>query len=748
MSRKLFFLLFLLTLGSAGCGSSEDRGFEPVDPPTIPPSSSAPVCGNARVEGTEACDDGNLIVADGCSATCQIESNYTCTAIAGTRSTCTRLGTTASCGNGSLETPEVCDDGNTVSGDGCTNLCQSEMGFSCTGAAGSRSVCTSISPPTPPPSGCGNSRREGTEVCDDGNLVPGDGCNASCQTESGFDCYGVPGGATVCRVSVGVVPVMPVESCGNGLLGGTESCDDGNTESGDGCKPDCRVESGYSCSVSAGALSVCTRGSSFPGAVCGNGRREGFESCDDANTSNGDGCNNRCDIEQSYTCTAVAGALSTCTRGSSTPTPVTPVAPTTGCGNGRLEGTEMCDDGNLVGGDGCKSNCNTESAYTCTNVVGARSVCTRRPTTPPVATCYNYAYASGNEVLTQNTCGGGSRMARVPAPYHNIRDLQISSLGTRLAFSASQTVLGIEVSQVFVSEVQSEETLRVNVNGQILATRPVINASQASFPFWTRGSDAELNFYIQGPALYDDSANGGSRTTLTMFGDVRSVDINRMTRASVSGEAVFGFATGQTLDSVWINALGASYYRITGMKRAPHTSGPFVDKLFVSLTTPFGPTADRARNELFVVDTEPPPADPTYQTRHPIIEVTAGGYVPDLVHGIDPDDFSLSPDGAKLAFTRDNNLYVCDLLSAYGSNFSLQSTGTNFNSSAFRVVCLNSHVIFNQGQSKSPCWSSDGRKIFLQNDYNGESRIMNIDPANDNAFQLLHPGTSPTCLVP
>lgn len=39
---------------------------------------------------------------------------------------------------------------------------------------------------TPPP--CGNGIKEGTEGCDDGGIVPGDGCSATCQIESGWIC--------------------------------------------------------------------------------------------------------------------------------------------------------------------------------------------------------------------------------------------------------------------------------------------------------------------------------------------------------------------------------------------------------------------------------------------------------------------------------------------------------------------------------------------------------------------------------
>ena len=73
--------------------------------------SETDVCGNAILETGETCDDGNTVSGDGCSATCQIEG-----------------GGGAICGNGVWETGETCDDGNTVSGDGCSATCQIESG--------------------------------------------------------------------------------------------------------------------------------------------------------------------------------------------------------------------------------------------------------------------------------------------------------------------------------------------------------------------------------------------------------------------------------------------------------------------------------------------------------------------------------------------------------------------------------------------------------------------------------------------
>jgi cysteine-rich repeat protein len=66
------------------------------------------------------------------------------------------------CGDGFKSEGEACDDGNTISGDGCTANCQKE---------------------TPV---CGNGKVEkgfGGESCDDGNTKDGDGCNSKCQKE-------------------------------------------------------------------------------------------------------------------------------------------------------------------------------------------------------------------------------------------------------------------------------------------------------------------------------------------------------------------------------------------------------------------------------------------------------------------------------------------------------------------------------------------------------------------------------------
>jgi cysteine-rich repeat protein len=170
------------------------------------------ICGNGAAEGTEQCDDGNLVAGDGCNQSCQLENAWYCS---GFPTVCQR------CGGGTLDGAEQCDDGDIIPGDGCDDTCLIEPGWMCSGQP---SACSEI---------CGDALVTGSETCDDGDVIPGDGCDASCQEESGWSCSGEP---SVCG---GV--------CGDGAILGAETCDDGGTTPGDGCDEFCQIESGWTC---------------------------------------------------------------------------------------------------------------------------------------------------------------------------------------------------------------------------------------------------------------------------------------------------------------------------------------------------------------------------------------------------------------------------------------------------------------------------------------------------------------------
>jgi len=201
---------------------------------------------------------------------------------------------TSFCGNGVAESPEACDDGNTLAGDGCAPDCSLEAGgvlTDCPGQgifltgvgdaprkislAGSTSVATSS---TQTASGCTASGRNtvyaitpdvnGSIVAslvatyDDAVIHLRSECDNSTSqltcfranepletievvapVEAGFPTYVIVDSylSTLHGPYILDVTVNPAV-CGNRILDGGEECDDGNTLSGDGCTAGCKLE--------------------------------------------------------------------------------------------------------------------------------------------------------------------------------------------------------------------------------------------------------------------------------------------------------------------------------------------------------------------------------------------------------------------------------------------------------------------------------------------------------------------------
>ncbi len=230
------------------------------------------------------------------------------------------------CGNGILEGTEECDDGNNLDGDGCNCTCVVE--------------------------GCGDGTLDPVngEECDDGNSDVGDGCDASCQLEGPQNC----GDQTLDLEDSeecddgnrldgdGCSAMCLKELCGDGVLqlGLGEECDDGNTAPMDGCDGLCLLEVCGDGVLQAALGEECDDGNADSGdgcsdaclleSSCGNGVVEGLEECDDGNVSSQDGCSSSCQPEI--------------------------------CGDGELQPGlgEGCDDGNAIAGDGCSDNCQVE----------------------------------------------------------------------------------------------------------------------------------------------------------------------------------------------------------------------------------------------------------------------------------------------------------------------------------------------------------------------------------------------------
>ncbi|MBI4820518.1 MAG: DUF4215 domain-containing protein [Deltaproteobacteria bacterium] len=112
------------------------------------------------------------------------------------------------------------------------------------------------------------------------------------------------GGWTIDSFCVVALPV-----CGNGATEPGETCDDGNTNDGDGCTTTCQlgsstpvcsnaiVEAGEECDDGVNDGTACTDACSLPVVTpsCGNGATEANEACDDG-VNDGTTCNPDCQL--------------------------------------------------------------------------------------------------------------------------------------------------------------------------------------------------------------------------------------------------------------------------------------------------------------------------------------------------------------------------------------------------------------------------------------------------------------------
>jgi cysteine-rich repeat protein len=190
---------------------------------------------------------------------------------------------------------------------------------------------------------CGDSIiGEPGEECDDGNTNSGDGCSSTCK----------------------------IEFCGDGIVNNqpNEECDDGNNISEDGCSAICRYEFcgdlivqrglGETCDPTGGQLPPNGNPCNLDCTYCGDGNTDTHEQCDDGNPNNNDFCRNDCILP-----TCGDGIIST---GETCDPPWAPGPEPqanicretcTYCGDGISNNGEQCDDGNGINNDGCKNDC-------------------------------------------------------------------------------------------------------------------------------------------------------------------------------------------------------------------------------------------------------------------------------------------------------------------------------------------------------------------------------------------------------
>ncbi|MBR9701204.1 hypothetical protein GOV11_05050 [Candidatus Woesearchaeota archaeon] len=272
---------------------------------------ACPYCGDGNLDPGEECDDGNIANGDGCSSTCTIELSSSADitrdflspavsgellqvqlAVTGTSTETFMLleehppvgwvvetldgQPYASSGDGSLKIAII--EGVTAGTvqdriyvyevrvpPGTAGQYSFSGEFEFSGMGTTEPIAgESLIEISQPSQICGNDIAEGTEACDGTDLR-----GASCQSR-GYD-----SGQLACVGCYYDESSCVNYACGNGNLDPGEECDDGNTNSEDGCSSSCVDE------------------------YCGDGvLQQGLgEECEDGNTANGDGCSSTCQIE-------------------------------------------------------------------------------------------------------------------------------------------------------------------------------------------------------------------------------------------------------------------------------------------------------------------------------------------------------------------------------------------------------------------------------------------------------------------
>jgi cysteine-rich repeat protein len=206
------------------------------------------------------------------------------------------------------------------------------------------------------PSICGNGKVEGTEQCDDGNTVSGDGCDATCKKE----------------------PTPPQDVCPGVEIALTGSGSDPRTGSAQGTTANAALHADYkgTCGTSTASRDVVywvrpdvggtmtvelpSSGTSYDSVL--------YIRSDCAVESSQLGCHQvygntggeklAVNVEAGKTYFAFVDGYNGANGAYSVTVKVDPAV----CGNGKVEGSEQCDDGNTAGGDGCDAQCMFEPA--------------------------------------------------------------------------------------------------------------------------------------------------------------------------------------------------------------------------------------------------------------------------------------------------------------------------------------------------------------------------------------------------
>ena len=289
-------------------------------------------CGDGTLNGFELCDDGNTANGDGCASDCTVET--------APAEDCAAVGDED--GDGSAD----CADSDCAATPACatpTEDCATTGDEDGDGSADCADSDCAADPSCATPEDCataGDEDGDGSADCEDSDCAEADGCFEVC--DDGVD--NNDDGTTDCADPTCADAVVCESFCGDGVVDAGEGCDNGEANSDidpDACRNNCQpafcgdgvFDAGEQCDSglanSDTEADACRTSCKLP--TCGDGAVDFGEQCDggaDNSDTTGDACRTTCRL---------------------------PV-----CGDGAVDTGEGCDNGaensdTVV--DGCRTNC-------------------------------------------------------------------------------------------------------------------------------------------------------------------------------------------------------------------------------------------------------------------------------------------------------------------------------------------------------------------------------------------------------
>jgi proprotein convertase subtilisin/kexin type 5 len=249
---------------------------------------------------------------------------------------------------------------------------------------------------------CGDNVTAGTEQCDDGNTVDGDGCNADCTTGNNNGCpastpykdpltnlctstcpsgyfpipaiYSCPACLYTCGTCTNATDCLTCSATSNRYLNGTQCLPnpgffDNTTQNATACVSPCAT------CTSATACVTCVTGSYLSGATCvlcstaivNCAQCTIATACTQCqlgfivNATTGLCDLVPCTVTACVSCPYSNSVCDACATGFQLRSNLC----VTVCGDNVTAGTEQCDDGNTLDGDGCNADCTTGNNNNC-----------------------------------------------------------------------------------------------------------------------------------------------------------------------------------------------------------------------------------------------------------------------------------------------------------------------------------------------------------------------------------------------